>query len=56
MRDKKSNLISTRFMLWKIQSGIVPPFFYVAIAEKDKLKTLKGILCARKQNTIEPRV
>ena len=51
--DITSRLIPfTRFMLWKIQSGIFPPFFYVAIAEKDKLKTLKGILCAREKSDL----
>ena len=32
-------------MLWKIQSGIVPPLFYLIIAEKDKLKALKEFMC-----------
>merc|ERR1711974_366711 len=41
-----------RGMLWKIQSGIVPPLFYVIIAEKDKLKALKQfIMCPR--NTVD---
>ena len=47
--------ICFRWMLWKVQSGIAPPFFYVIIAEKDTLKTWRGI-CPKSQNTIEPNV
>ena len=47
-----------RWMLWKIQSGIAPPFFYVVIAEKDKLKTLRDSVRVflRIQNTVDPNV
>ena len=41
-------------MLWKIQSGIVPPLFYVIIAEKDKMKTLKEFMCPRLENAVDP--
>ena len=52
-------------MLWKIQSGIAPPFFYVVIAEKDKLKTLKDSVrdklktlrvFPKIKNTVDPNV
>ena len=44
-------------MLWKIQSGIAPPFFYVVIAEKEKLKNLKVFLFGPKiKNTVDPNV
>ena len=49
-------LISFRWMLWKVQSGIAPPFFYVIIAEKDTLKTWRASLCPKSQNTIVPNV
>ena len=48
--------ICFRWMLWKVQSGIAPPFFYVIIAEKDTLKTWRASLCPKNQNTIEPNV
>ena len=41
-------------MFWKIQSGIVPPFFYVIIGEKEKLKLLRNLLCPERQNTVQP--
>ena len=47
-------LSPTRYMLWKIQSGIAPPFFYVIVAEQDKLKTLRSFLCRENQNAVEP--
>ena len=47
-------LSPTRYMLWKIQSGIAPPFFYVIVAEQDKLKTLKSFVCRETQNAVEP--
>ena len=55
-RGKLENLIlsPTRYMLWKIQSGIAPPFFYVIVAEQDKLKTLRSFLCRENQNAVEP--
>ena len=43
-------------MLWKIQSGIAPPFFYVVIAEKEKLKTLRVFLFPKIQNAVDPNV
>ena len=47
-------------MLWKVQSGIVPPLFYVIIAEKDKLKALREFMRSRnaaEQNTaVNPNV
>ena len=49
-----------RGMLWKVQSGIVPPLFYVIIAEKDKLKALREFMRSRnavEQNTaVNPNV
>ena len=48
--------VRTRYMLWKIQSGIAPPFFYVIVAEKDKLNTLRGFLCPQIQNAVQPIV
>ena len=56
-RGKLENLIlspTTRYMLWKIQSGIAPPFFYVVVAEQDKLKTLRSFLCRETQNAVQP--
>ena len=50
------NLFLIRYMLWKIQSGIAPPFFYVIVAEKDKLNTLRGFLCPQIQNVVQPIV
>ena len=44
-------LSPTRYMLWKIQSGIAPPFFYVVVAEQDKLRS---ILCRQNQNAVQP--
>ena len=41
-----------RAMLWKTQSGIIPPLFYLVIAEKDKLKAAKKLMCPRK--AVEP--
>ena len=41
-------------MLWKIQSGIVPPLFYVIIAEKDKMRTFKELMCPRLKNAVDP--
>ena len=41
-------------MFWKIQSGIVPPFFYVIIGEKEKLKLLRDLFCPERQNTVQP--
>ena len=41
----------TRYMLWKIQSGIAPPFFYVVVAEQDKLRSF---LCCQNQNAVQP--
>lgn len=55
-RKLRSPLLFTRYMLWKIQSGTVPPFFYVVIAEKEKLNTLRGFLCPQLQNAVEPNV
>ena len=43
-----------RYMVWKIQSGIVPPFYYLIISEKEKLKLLKHRLCLKKQNAVQP--
>ena len=47
-------------MLWKVQSGIVPPLFYVIIAEKEKLKALREFMRSRnaaEQNTaVNPNV
>ena len=43
-------------MLWKIQSGIAPPFFYVVIAEKEKLKTLRVFLFPQIVNAVDPNV
>ena len=48
--------IHFRYMFWKIQSGIVPPFFYVFIGEKEKLKLLRNSLCPKKQNMVQPTV
>ena len=58
--------------MWKIQSGIAPPLFYLIVAEKEKLKNLKLslkenlkrlklslrdlLLCPKTQNTVEPIV
>ena len=57
--------------MWKIQSGIAPPLFYLIVAEKEKLKSLKlslkenlkrlklslrDLLCPKTQNTVEPIV
>ena len=52
--DASLILSSTRYMLWKIQSGIAPPFFYVVVAEQEKLKTLRSFLCRETQNAVEP--
>ena len=41
-------------MFWKIQLGIVPPFFYVIIGEKEKLKLLRNLLSPERQNTVHP--
>ena len=49
-------LISFRYMLWRNQSGICPPFFYVIIAEKDKLKSLKEFFGLKMKNSIGPLV
>ena len=46
--------IHFRYMFWKIQSGIVPPFFYVIIGEKEKLKLLRNLLSPERQNTVHP--
>ena len=40
-------------MLWKIQSGIAPPLFYVIVAEQEKLKTLRCFL-SQTRNAVEP--
>ena len=48
--------LSIRYMLWKIQSGIAPPFFYVVIAEKEKLKTLRVFLFPQIVNAVDPNV
>ena len=54
-KDVENLILSpTRYMLWKIQSGIAPPFFYVIVAEQDKLKTLKSFLRRETQNAVEP--
>ena len=45
-----------RYMVWMIQSRIVPPFFYLIISENEKLKFLKHCLCLKKQNTVHPIV
>ena len=46
-----------RWMLWKIQSGIAPPFLYVVIGERDKLKALSVFLFPpRIHNTVDPNV
>ncbi len=46
--------------MWNIQSGIAPPLFYLIVAEKEKLKSLKlslrDLLCPKTQNTVEPIV
>ena len=47
-------VIFSRDMLWKIQSGIVPPLFYVIIAEKDKMRTFKEFMCPRLKNAVDP--
>ena len=47
-------LISFRYMLWRNQSGICPPFFYVIIAEKDKLKSLKEFFGLKIKNAVGP--
>lgn len=49
-------LISFRYMLWRNQSGICPPFFYVIIAEKDKLKSLKEFFGLKIKNAVGPLV
>ena len=49
-------LISFRYMLWRNQSGICPPFFYVIIAEKDKLKSLKNFFGLKMKNSVGPLV
>ena len=49
-------LISFRYMLWRNQSGICPPFFYVIIAEKDKLKSLKDFFGLKMKNSVGPLV
>ena len=41
-----------RAMLWKTQSGIIPPLFYLVIAEKDKLKAVKELMCPK--NAVDP--
>ena len=43
-------------MLWRNQSGICPPFFYVIIAEKDKLKSLKDFFGLKMKNSVGPLV
>ena len=54
--DVEPNPFLTRYMLWKILSGIAPPLFYVIVAEKDKLITLRGFLCPQIQNAVQPIV
>ena len=48
--------ISTRFLLWKTESGIVPPIFYVLVGERSRLKSFKECLCPQVQNTVDPNL
>ena len=56
MNFSETYLISFRYMLWRNQSGICPPFFYVIIAEKDKLKSLKDFFGLKMKNSVGPLV
>ena len=53
---RKKIQISTRFLLWKTESGIVPPIFYVIVGERSRFKSFKDWLCPQVQNAVDPNL
>ena len=43
-----------RLLLWKTQSVVAPPFFYVLVGERGKLKTLKDFLFPKVNSSVHP--
>ena len=54
--DANSNPCPGRLLLWKTQSVVAPPFFYVLVGERGKLKTLKDFLFPKVNHSVHPNV